>query len=95
MDVWRSQDVAYNLGPPTGSGLTSCAAVSGLSPGQNKFCQLYQDHMPSVSRGAQIGIRECQWQFRNRRWNCSTVDDSSVFGSVTEGGKLQRGGGGG
>lgn len=61
-----------------------CTQVKGLSPAQIKLCQLYQDHMPSVSRGAQMGIRECQFQFRHRRWNCSTVDDSSVFGPVLE-----------
>ena len=62
-----------------------CTQVEGLSPGQTKFCHLYQDHMAPVSRGAALGIRECQWQFRQRRWNCSTVDDdSSVFGPVLE-----------
>ena len=62
-----------------------CTKVDGLSSGQIKLCQLYQDHMSSVSRGAQLGIRECQWQFQNRRWNCSVVEkDASVFGPVLE-----------
>ena len=61
-----------------------CQQVRGLSPGQTKLCQLYQDHMPSVSRGAEMGIHECQWQFVGRRWNCSTVDEPSVFGPVLE-----------
>ena len=65
-----------------------CNQVDGLSKGQTKLCQLYQDHMPSVSRGAQIGIRECQWQFRARRWNCSTVEEPSVFGPVLDIGML-------
>lgn len=64
-----------------------CVALKGLSPGQIRICQLYYDHMPSVGRGAQLGIRECQYQFRNRRWNCSTVNDESVFGPVMELGK--------
>ena len=61
-----------------------CTRLQGLSPGQQKFCTLYQDHMTAVSRGAQLGIRECQWQFRNRRWNCTTVDDDSVFGPIVD-----------
>ncbi|XP_063223084.1 protein Wnt-5b-like [Bacillus rossius redtenbacheri] len=60
----------------------SCAQISGLSPGQTKLCQLYQDHMPGVGRGARAGIAECQWQFRHARWNCSTVQEASVFGGV-------------
>ena len=44
--------------------------------------------MPSVAEGAHVGITECQWQFRGRRWNCTTVDgDNTVFGKVIEYGK--------
>lgn len=68
-----------------------CVALKGLSPGQIRICQLYYDHMPSVGRGAQLGIRECQYQFRNRRWNCSTVNDESVFGPVMELGSRETG----
>ena len=43
---------------------------------------LYTDHMIHVGRGARNGIGECQWQFRNHRWNCTTVQDTTVFGTV-------------
>ena len=121
--------------------------IKGLSPGQQKLCLLYTDHMVHVGRGARSGIGkvsvivivavfvliamimtifiifrliatmimsssscyhhdhlydhdhlyihhlgdhnldqmtlgECQFQFRHRRWNCSTVDDTTVFGPV-------------
>ena len=59
-----------------------CTHLKGLSPKQTRLCERFSDHMLSVGRGAQLGIGECQWQFRFRRWNCSTVDDSSVFGPV-------------
>lgn len=60
-----------------------CTQLKGLSQGQVRLCQLFTDHMPSVGRGAQLGILECQHQFANRRWNCSTIEgDSSVFGPV-------------
>lgn len=59
-----------------------CSQLAGLSKGQKKLCQLYQDHMQYIGEGAKTGIRECQYQFRHRRWNCSTVDNSSVFGRV-------------
>nr|XP_046918584.1 protein Wnt-5b-like [Dermatophagoides farinae] len=59
-----------------------CNELKGLSKGQTQLCNLYQDHIPHIGRGARLGINECQYQFKNQRWNCSTVDDSSVFGHV-------------
>lgn len=67
-----------------------CSQLVGLSQGQKKLCQLYQDHMQYIGEGAKTGIRECQYQFRQRRWNCSTVDNSSVFGRVMQIGKKQE-----
>ncbi|CAL4066682.1 unnamed protein product [Meganyctiphanes norvegica] len=75
-EVWRNPQI-YLIGAQP-----LCTQIQGLSPGQTKLCQLYQDHMGTVGRGARTGIHECQWQFRHRRWNCSTVDDSTVFGPV-------------
>ncbi|XP_066963899.1 protein Wnt-5b-like [Macrobrachium rosenbergii] len=77
-EVWRNPQI-YLIGAQP-----LCTQIPGLSPGQTKLCQLYQDHMGSVGRGAKTGIHECQWQFRHRRWNCSTVDDSTVFGPVLQ-----------
>lgn len=34
------------------------------------------------------GAQECKHQFKNRRWNCSTIDDNTVFGPVSGLGKL-------
>jgi wingless-type MMTV integration site family protein 5 len=59
-----------------------CSQLKGLSKGQTQLCFLYQDHIPHIGRGARLGISECQYQFKNRRWNCSTVDDSTVFGHI-------------
>lgn len=64
-----------------------CSQLTGLSQGQKKLCQLYQDHMVYIAEGAKTGIKECQYQFRQRRWNCSTVDNTSVFGRVMHIGK--------
>ncbi|KAF4520642.1 hypothetical protein B566_EDAN007508 [Ephemera danica] len=87
-DVWRGDNGILQPGQPPSSssgrmqGSPLCAHIGGLSAGQSKLCQLYLDHMPWVGRGARAGIGECQWQFRQRRWNCSTVHDSTVLGPV-------------
>lgn len=71
-----------------------CSQLPGLSPGQRKLCQLYQEHMVFIGEGARSAIKECQYQFRQRRWNCSTVDNTSVFGRVMKIGRSTRYGAG-
>ncbi len=49
---------AYIIG-----GQPLCSQLAGLSKGQKKLCQLYQDHMQFIGEGAKTGIQECQYQF--------------------------------
>lgn len=60
-----------------------CDNIPGLVNKQRQLCQRYPDIMQSVGEGAKEWIRECQYQFRHHRWNCSTLDrDHTVFGRV-------------
>jgi len=62
-----------------------CEQLKGLSLAQQKMCKMYYDHMQPIGLGAQMAIRECQYQFRFRRWNCSTIQgEPSVFGIVLQ-----------
>lgn len=61
----------------------NCYTLEGLTYGQKKQCALHTSVMPAISRGARAAIQECQFQFKNRRWNCSTTDDATVFGPMT------------
>ena len=48
--------------------------------------------MMPVAQGAGLAIKECQSQFRNRRWNCSAVSDNKtdrIFGPVMKIGKAR------
>lgn len=60
----------------------SACETDGLSRNQKALCIRYYGHMGYVGSGATTGIRECQHQFQSYRWNCSTVEDSTVFGKV-------------
>lgn len=60
----------------------TCEKLKGLIQRQVQMCKRNLEVMDSVRRGAQLAIEECQFQFRNRRWNCSTLDSLPVFGKV-------------
>jgi len=46
--------------------------------------------MDAVRRGAQLAIDECQFQFRSRRWNCSTLETMPVFGKIVTQSKMMH-----
>lgn len=67
-----------------------CDSLPGLVAQQIEVCQNYPDTIQVVSDGARRGIKECQFQFRHERWNCTTKeDDYSVFGYELGRGKLR------
>lgn len=67
----------------------TCEKLKGLIQRQVQMCKRNLEVMDSVRRGAQLAIEECQYQFRNRRWNCSTLDTLPVFGKVVTQGELE------
>ncbi|CAF1040834.1 unnamed protein product [Rotaria sp. Silwood1] len=58
------------------------STLKSLTIGQKQICLLHPDHMPIVIQGASKSIEECQYQFQDRHWNCSTVKDGTVFGPL-------------
>src|SRR5688572_17078034 len=54
---------------------TICNRIPGLSPKQRTICQSQPDAMAAVGEGDKEGLKECQFQFRFQRWNCTTFGD--------------------
>ncbi|KAK2157589.1 hypothetical protein LSH36_188g03061 [Paralvinella palmiformis] len=60
-----------------------CNKLPGLSPRQRTICQSRPDAMVAVGEGTKVGLGECRYQFRNKRWNCTTPTKSnSLFDQV-------------
>ncbi|KAK2537605.1 Wnt7b [Columba guinea] len=57
-----------------------CNKIPGLAPRQRAICQSRPDAIIVIGEGAQMGINECQYQFRYGRWNCSALGEKTVFG---------------
>nr|XP_020641465.1 protein Wnt-7b isoform X2 [Pogona vitticeps] len=65
-----------------------CNKIPGLAPRQRAICQSRPDAIIVIGEGAQMGINECQYQFRYGRWNCSALGEKTVFGQeLREAGK--------
>lgn len=56
-----------------------------LDAKQVQFCKKHPGFMVSVQTGASRAIDECKFQFRTRRWNCSTLDDDQPGGASGNG----------
>ncbi|XP_049831696.1 protein Wnt-5b-like [Schistocerca gregaria] len=60
----------------------ACSLLGGGAA--ERLCRLHADHVAAARRAARAALQECQWQFRQRRWNCSTAQGSrTVFGPVS------------
>ncbi|WAQ98818.1 WNT4-like protein [Mya arenaria] len=53
-----------------------------LEPRQRALCQKETRLINVVGAGASMGIEECKHQFQGRRWNCTTFNNTDVFGNV-------------
>uniref|UniRef100_UPI00398EA6D2 protein Wnt-6-like n=1 Tax=Pristiophorus japonicus TaxID=55135 RepID=UPI00398EA6D2 len=48
-----------------------CRKTTRLAGKQAELCQTQPQIVSEVAKGARLGVRECQFQFRARRWNCT------------------------
>lgn len=61
-----------------------CSNFEFLVPRQRELCSREAKLLTVISEGASRGIAECQNQFSNRRWNCTTFNTTNVFGKVLQ-----------
>lgn len=63
-----------------------CRKTKRLAGKQAELCQTEPEIVQEVAKGARLGVRECQYQFRFRRWNCTS--HSKYFGKILQQGEL-------
>ena len=64
-----------------------CSKIPGLTPRQRAICQSRPDAIIAIGEGAERGVQECRFQFRNGRWNCSAIYKERLFGEELPQGK--------
>lgn len=58
-----------------------------LSRRQRKLIRQNPGILHAIAAGLHTAIKECKWQFRNRRWNCPTTQSPNVFGKIVNRGE--------
>ena len=53
-----------------------------LSRRQRRLIRQNPGILHAISAGLHTAIKECKWQFQNRRWNCPTTHSPAVFGKI-------------
>ena len=66
-----------------------CRKTRRLASKQAELCVNEPEVVREVIKGARLALRECQHQFRHRRWNCS--GHVKYFGKVLQQGEELRG----
>lgn len=56
---------------------TVCRTTPGLTKAQLKLCHRYPDTTDIAFQGIQQAIEECGHQFKENRWNCSSLATKS------------------
>lgn len=68
------------------------ASVHGTLRGkQRRLARENAGVLEAIRKGANLAIQECQYQFRNRWWNCSTrnfLRGKNLFGKIVDRGEL-------
>ncbi|XP_017324609.1 protein Wnt-6 isoform X3 [Ictalurus punctatus] len=59
-----------------------CRKTKRLGSKQADLCQNHPEIVTEVVKGARLGVRECQYQFRFRRWNCTS--HNKYFGKILQ-----------
>ncbi|CAC5406916.1 protein Wnt-7b-like isoform X1 [Mytilus californianus] len=60
-----------------------CNKIPGLTPRQRSICRKRPDAIVTIGDGVKLGLRECHYQFRNRRWNCTNIDQQNTMFGIT------------
>lgn len=80
-----------NLSPMSpGVALIDSSIHSTLRRKQRRLVRENPGLLSAIARGANHAIFECQYQFRNQRWNCSTrnfIRGKNLFGKIVDRGK--------
>lgn len=64
--------------------LSPANGVKPVTPKQQRLCRKYPELVPYIGLGAKFSISQCQFQFKNRKWNCSAHSPENVFGKIVK-----------
>lgn len=79
-----NSDITVKL-RPISSDPTALCPKNRLPPDQYEMCRYHSGVMQAFLKGSALGLRQCQYLFGPRRWNCTTADRSSFETVLSKG----------
>lgn len=76
-----------NLLPVAPTAMMDPSLYATLRRKQRRLARENPGVLMAVAKSANVAIQECQHQFRNRRWNCSTKNflrGKNLFGKIVD-----------
>ncbi|BES88835.1 Hypothetical protein NTJ_01642 [Nesidiocoris tenuis] len=61
-----------------GRGLPACKNLAGLDRSQIDVCRRHPELTMAAMQGLNAATKECQFQFRHHRWNCSNLTSKNL-----------------
>lgn len=84
--LWNCLNFSRAVGSPLVMDPNSiCRKAKRLAGKQAELCQTQPEIVSEVAKGARLGVKECQYQFRYRRWNCTS--HNKYFGKILQQGE--------
>lgn len=84
--LWHCLNFSRAVGSPLVMDPNSiCRKAKRLAGKQAELCQTQPEIVSEVAKGARLGVKECQYQFRYRRWNCTS--HNKYFGKILQQGE--------
>lgn len=60
-----------------------CNKIPGLTPKQRSICRKRPDAIVTIGDGVKLGLKECHYQFKNMRWNCTNIKQQNTMFGIT------------
>ena len=90
--VSLQRSLAFDSCATNSRNCTNCATTNVFDNSQEDMCSRHGEieMVRAMAEGVLDSLRQCQSNFKDTQWNCTTFNGEHLFGQFTECGRLSR-----